>query len=244
MRSVRNNAGGINSIFYRLALSLLVSSLLGCSLHQTSSTGRSLTTLNIDFGHWQEWGPSRKIGPAAVGEENDFWNVVAIPWNNDHTEGGLVDALKAKSEIQIRMVNLAGGWAQVGELGLSDPMLNTYNYPQNNRGGESQVEISHLQQGTYSLYIYGTSSYENFYGDYSVTVEDTNYGRKSTKAGPAAITAKDWTEGIQYVKFTGLKSPSNGKIKITIHEGKPFGVNGRTDTNTLICGLQLITEQR
>jgi len=227
---------------FALAITLFILSLFGYSTLREFLIGSTGTPINIHFGHWKEWGPSSKVGSAAIGEDNDFWNVVAVPWNDDHTEVGLLDAQRIKSDIQIRMVNLGGGWAQVGELGLDDPMLSTYNYPQNNQGGESQIEISNLQQGSYTLYIYGTSAYKNFYGDYSVSVDDKKYGRKVTQSGLPAVNAKSWTEGIHYVRFSGILSPNNGEIKITIHESKPFAPPFRTDTNALISGLQLIKE--
>jgi hypothetical protein len=219
----RELPAAIKSVLYYITLSLIPLILFGYYVYQPPATINYQTpaTLNIDFGHWKEWGPSKKVGPAAVGAEDDFWNVVAVPWNDNHCEGKLADVRKEKNNIQVCMVNLAGGWAQVGELGLADLMLNTYNYPQNNQGGESQVKLLNVPEGLYSLYIYGTSSHENFYGDYSVAIGDVDYGRQATRSGSAAVQSKDWVEGVHYVKFSGLKPPADGEIKITIHESKP-----------------------
>ena len=46
--------------------------------------GRGLQTFNIDFGPGR--GDSKQVGPAAVGQDGDYWNGVAIGFNNDHTE--------------------------------------------------------------------------------------------------------------------------------------------------------------
>jgi hypothetical protein len=106
--------------------------------------------LNIDFGVWKP-NPSPQTGPAAAGREGDFWNAVAVPGNDAHTESGLKFANGDPSPIQVEMLNLGGSSTAHGRMGVKAPMLNTFNYPVNNRGGNSRVILEQVPPGKYDV---------------------------------------------------------------------------------------------
>jgi hypothetical protein len=194
---------------------------------------------NIDFGPGKGE-PSKQVGPAAAGQDGDFWNTVAIGFNNDHTETGLKMADGQPSDITARLVNLGGGWGGTGP-GVKSPMLDSFNYPANNQGGNSQVILSHLPAGMYSLYLYGHSrTSPSYYGDYAVTVGGRDYGRKKTSDGPDSIGKTEWVEGIQYVLFPAVEVAEGEKIEILIRPGGVQTEGGRSFADAIIMGLQLI----
>jgi hypothetical protein len=194
---------------------------------------------NIDFGPGKGE-PSKQVGPAAAGQEGDFWNTVAIGFNSDHTETGLKLANGQPSPIEVRMVNLGGAWGSSGKMGVKAPMLDSFNYPVNNQGGNSQVILSHLPAGVYSLYIYGHGASPSYYGDYTVSVAGRDYGRKKTSQGPDASANTEWVEDSQYVRFPSVEVADGEKIEILIRPGGLQTDGGRSFSDAIICGLQLI----
>ena len=201
--------------------------------------GRGLQTLNIDFGPGR--GQSKQVGAAAAGGDGDYWNGVSIGFNNDHTETELKYANGQPSPIEVRLVNLGGGWGNEGKMGVKSPMLDGFNYPVNNRGGNSQVILSHVPPGTYSLYIYGHGTVPLYYGDYTITVAGHDYGRKKTTSSDDAVNATTWVEGCQYVKFPSVKCAAGENIEILIRPGGPTDAGGgRMVSDAMICGLQLV----
>jgi hypothetical protein len=194
---------------------------------------------NIDFGPGKGE-PSKQVGPAAVGQDGDFWNTVAIGFNSDHTESGLKFANGQPSEIQARLINLGGGWGGPGP-GVKSPMMDTFNYPVNNQGGNSQVILSHVPAGTYSLYIYGHSrTSPSYYGDYQVSVGGRDYGRKKTSENPEMFQSAEWVEDGQYVRFPTVDVGAGEKIEILIRPGGPQTDGGRSFADAIIFGLQLV----
>jgi len=194
---------------------------------------------NIDFGPGKGE-PSKQAGPAAVGQEGDFWNTVAIGFNSDHTESGLKFANGQPSDIQARLINLGGGWGGPGP-GVKSPMMDTFNYPVNNQGGNSQVILSHVPAGTYSLYIYGHSrTSPSYYGDYQVSVSGRDYGRKKTSENPELFQSTEWVEDGQYVRFSTVDVGADEKIEILIRPGGPQTDGGRSFADAIIFGLQLV----
>ena len=187
--------------------------------------------LNINFGVWDSM-PSPKVGASAVGSDGDFWNTVAQAWNNNRFKEGLKYSDNETGHINIRLINLGGGWGNGKMMGVKDAMLDSYNYPQYNQGGDSQVILTGVPEGLYSLYIYGHAS-ATANGDYEVSVDGENLGRKITSPTQEAITSTNWVEGLQYVKFPNL-NVKNGEIKIYIRPG------GAPFYDTIINGLQLI----
>ena len=93
-------------------------------------------TFNIDFG---SGAPSKQVGPAAAGRAGDFWNTASVAFNDHHTESDLKFAGGNPSPIEVEMINLGGGWSFHGAMGVKSPMLDTYNYPAGNKGGNSTV---------------------------------------------------------------------------------------------------------
>jgi hypothetical protein len=204
---------------------------------------------NIDFGPGKG-DPSKQTGPAAVGREGDFWNSVAIAFNSDHTESGLKLANGQPSPIAVQMINLGGGWGNGGKMGVNSPMLDSFNYPVNNQGGNSQVILSHVPAGTYSLYIYGHGASPSYYGDYEVFVRAQkanssvggDYGRKRTSQGADASQNTEWVEDSQYVRFPAVEVPEDGRIEILIRPGGVQNEGGRSFADAIICGLQLVPD--
>jgi len=195
-------------------------------------------TFNIDFGPGK--GNTKQVGPAAVGKDGDFWNSVDTG-NNVHTESGLKFADGQPSPIEVESVNLSGGWGNEGKMGVKAPMLDTFNYPVNNQGGDAKVTLYHVPPGTYSLYLYGHSILALQNGDYEVSVAGRDYGRKKTSSGSDAVTNTTWVEGSQYVRFPAVRVVAGENLEILIHPGGRVIVNGgRSVADAMICGLQLV----
>lgn len=197
-------------------------------------------TFNIDFGPGK--GNTKQVGPAAVGKDGDFWNSVDTG-NNDHTESGLKFADGRPSPIEVESVNLSGGWGNQGKMGVKAPMLDSFNYPVNNRGGDAKVILSHVPPGTYSLYLYGHTDLALQNGDYEVSVAGRDYGHKKTSSGSDAVTNTTWVEASQYVRFPAVRVAAGEKLELLIRPGNRAIVSGgRSVADALICGLQLVKD--
>jgi hypothetical protein len=196
---------------------------------------------NIDFGPGRA-DPTKQTGAAAVGQDGDFWNSASIGFNNDHTESGLKFANGEPSPIAVQFVNLGGGWGNDGKMGVKAPMLNSFNYPVNNQGGNSQVILHHVPPGNYALYLYGHGVQPLYYGDYAVSVAGRDYGRKKTTTGNDALENTDWVEGSQYVVFPAVNVSAGENLEILIRPGGPTAASGgRVVNDAMICGLQLVS---
>jgi len=195
---------------------------------------------NIDFGPWRT-NKSEQVGPAAAGEAGDFWNTVAVPSNDAHTETGLKFATGGPSPISVEMLNLAGGWNASGSMGVQSPMLDTFNYPVENQGGDAKVILHQVPPGKYQIFIYGHGTEPLYYGDYELTVGQRRYGRMTTSHSTDAIQNTNWVEGSQYVCFRGVTIAPGENVKILIRPGGPAATpGGRMVSDAMICGLQLI----
>jgi beta-lactamase regulating signal transducer with metallopeptidase domain len=213
---------------------------------------------DIAFGVWRPAESAQK-GPAAAGRDGDYWNAVGVPWNNDHTEADLKFASGELSPICARLVNLGGGWGNNGRMGVKSPMMDSYNYPVNNQGGNSEVTLTYVPEGTYDLYIYGHELDPVSYGDYTLTVGNRSYGRRTTSNKSDAVENTKFVEGSQYVKFARFTVGPSDPINIFIRPGgnlaignagneiqrTPAGqmVSAPVISDTVICGLQLIPAQ-
>ena len=194
-----------------------------------------LPAVNIDFGVWKPQ-ESSQTGAAAVGKEGDYWNVVGVPWNDNHSTENLKTTQKSDSGISVHLKNLGGGWGNEGKMGMKHPMYESYNYPAGNKGGNSEVVLTNVPTGIYDLYLYGHHILPGGYGDYTVTVGTRDYGRKATANGMNAITDTQWIEGSQYVKFALIQVRPDEEIRIFIQPGAV----GQGHSDTIINGLQLI----
>jgi beta-lactamase regulating signal transducer with metallopeptidase domain len=195
---------------------------------------------NIAFGVWRHT-ESDQVGPAAAGALGDFWNTVGVPWNDAHTESGMKSATGERSPIRVEMRNLGGGWGNSGRMGVQSPMLDSFNYPANNKGGNSSVILHHVPPGKYQLFIYRHGTQPLYYGDYTLTVGDHSYGRKTTSHKLDAVRNKKWVEGSQYVRFPDVTVGSGQNIEILIRPGGPSPTPyGTLVSDAMICGLQLI----
>lgn len=195
-------------------------------------------TFNIDFGPSE---PSKQVGPAAVGQAGDFWNVVSVGFNDHHTATDLRFAGGNPSPIEVEMVNLGGAWGVPGASGGKSPMLEDYNYPTCNRGGNSTVILHQVPAGKYRVYLYGAGATPGYYGDYSVSVAGREYGRKQTTRKGDAFGKSKWVEGSQYVRFSNVKVGPGEGVTILIRPGDPVtDSSGRTFSDAFIAGLQLL----
>jgi hypothetical protein len=141
----------------------------------------------------------------------------------------------------MEMVNLGGSWSSGGVMGVASPMLDTYNYPVGNKGGDSKVILRNVPAGRYQVYVYGHGPVPLYYGDYTLTVGRHNYGRKQTSPKADAIRNTIWVEGSQYVKFSNVTVAAGEEMEIFIRPGGQVTDNsGRTFSDTMISGLQLI----
>ena len=119
-------------------------------------------------------------------------------------------------------------------------MLDSYSYPANNRGGDASVLLHDVPPGTYHLYLYGHGTSPQYYGDYTVTVGDHSYGRKTTSKENDVMENTRWVEGSQYVKFSEVKVAKGEKIHVLIQPGGEVESSGRVFSDAMIAGLQLI----
>lgn len=204
-----------------------------------AGNGPGVQRMNIDFGPWKP-SPSEQTGPAAVGLAGDFWNTVGVAWNDDHTEGEIKWSNGEPSEIKVRMVNLAGGWGCSHRLGVKDPMLDDFNYPQNNQGGDSLVVLSNVPDGLYDLYLYGKGTDPVYVGDYELKVGGRGRGRKAVSKDFDAVAETEWVENGQYVKYTGFAVEPGETVEILIRPGGLVSDGGRVFADSVINGLQLV----
>lgn len=197
-------------------------------------------TINIDFGPSRPQ-PSEQVGPAAVGEPGDYWNTVAVAWNSDHTEWDLKFASGESCPTQVRLINLGGCWGNSGGMGVRAPMLDCFNYPVGNQGGNSQVILTEVPPGKYDLYLYGHGIDPLYYGDYTLTVGERPYGRKTTSKRRDAVKNISWVEGSQYVRFRAIQVRPGERMDILIRPGGEVTDRwGRKVSDAMICGLQLV----
>jgi tRNA A-37 threonylcarbamoyl transferase component Bud32 len=195
---------------------------------------------NVDFGPWRT-NKSEQVGPAAAGEAGDFWNTVAVPNNDAHTESGLKSATGGPSPIGVEMLNLGGNWNASGSMGVQSPMLDTFNYPADNHGGDAKVILHHVPPGKYQIFIYGHGTEPLYYGDYELAVGKRRYGRMTTSHNTDAIQNTNWVEGSQYVCFRGVTVAPGENVMVLIRAGGPSATpGGRMVSDAMICGLQLI----
>jgi beta-lactamase regulating signal transducer with metallopeptidase domain len=195
-------------------------------------------TFNVDFG---SSAPSKQVGLAAAGKAGDLWNGVAVPFNDHHTQTDLDFADGDPSPIEVEMINLGGCWNFRSTMGVESPMLDTYNYPTGNRGGNSRVILYNVPAGKYYVYIYGHGPDAPYYGDYTLSVGGRDYGRKQTSGKVAAGKYSKWVEGVQYVKFSNVKVGAEEDMEVFIQPGgQVTDGSGRTFSDAMICGLQLI----
>ena len=195
-------------------------------------------TFNIDFGPSD---PSPQVGAAAAGRAGDFWNAVAVLFNDHHTAGDLKFAGGDPSPIEVEMINLGGSWGAEGVLGVKSPMLDDFDYPTGNKGGNSEVILRQVPPGKYNVLIYGHGTMPGYYGDYTLTVGTHDYGRKQTSHGMDAIRNTKWVEGSQYVRFSGVKVGPGDEVDVFDWPGAQVtDSSGRTFADAMICGLQLV----
>jgi hypothetical protein len=193
---------------------------------------------NVDFGSGS---PSGQEGPAALGKPGDFWNGVSEGFNEHYTKGDLKFAAGDPSPIEVEMINLGGGWGIPGALGGKSPMLENYNYPTGNRGGNSTVLLHHVPAGKYQVYVYGAGASPGYYGDYTLSAGGREYGRKQTSKKGDAMRKPKWAEGCQYVRFSGVKVERGEDVKVFIQPGAAVtDGSGRSFADAFIAGLQLI----
>jgi len=227
----------VKTIFGKVNLQVNAVRTFKVSVVRPPASGRPI--FNIDFGPGR--GDSKQVGPAATGDAEDFWNSVSVGFNDDHTESNLKFANGQPSPIAVELVNLGGGWGSNGKMGVKAPMLDSFNYPANNQGGNSQVILSHVPPGTYALYLYGHGVYPSYYGDYTVSVAGRDYGNKKTSSKSDAVENTDWVEDSQYVRFPAVVVADGENLEILIRPGGSVVVGGgRVVADAIICGLQLV----
>ena len=199
-----------------------------------------MPAFNIDFGPWKE-DPSPQSGPAAAGCANDYWNTVAVAFNNSHIVKGLKFANRQPCPIQAELLNLGGAWNNGQRMAVHSPMLNAYSYAQDDHGSNSQVILHQVPEGVYDVYVYGHGTDPLYYGDYALTVGNHYYGRKSTSHEVDAVTNTTWVEGSQYVRFRNVKVGADENVEILIRPGGSVTeASGQTYADPMICGLQLL----
>ena len=199
---------------------------------------------NVDFGAGTMVGArvaSEQVGPAAAGKAGDLWNGIYAPFQDRHLETDMRFTDGQPSPIEVEMINLGGAWGVPGAWGGRAPMLEDYNYPTGNRGGNSTVILHQVQPGNYQVYVYGAGATPGYYGDYSLSVGGREYGRKQTTRKGDAFQKGKWIEGVQYVRFSKVKVAPGDEVTILIRPGDPVtDRGGRTFSDAFIAGLQLV----
>ncbi|PWU17791.1 MAG: hypothetical protein C5B50_10595 [Verrucomicrobia bacterium] len=209
--------------------SVLVSNTFGA---RTSSNAVLTVTVpptpallfNVDFNAGVTH--SLKTGFAAIGQAtNDFWNL----YSRDNGSGGYLTfgtvtnmsaADGTHTQVGMTVANAPGAYS----CGSTDPMYNTYLYPQN--GGNITVTVTNLPSAIYNVLPY---SYD---GKYTLTVGGTNYGTRASHEASVA-SPPVWTEGIQYARYTNVLVISGQALTLTVQPGV-YGYS-------TIAGLQLNT---
>lgn len=170
-----------------------------------------------------------RTGAAVVGSAGDYWNAVAVPWCDDHTKSNLKNANNSSSPITVRMKNLGGSWRTSSSLAMgyitsdqvvglvkTDTMLDGFNYPASNKGGDAYVILYNVPAGVYDLYLYNKTANAGQYGDYTVAVGGREYGRKLTSSVPGSERSAQWEENNQYVKFAIEVRTAGEQVQVRI----------------------------
>ena len=189
---------------------------LGCSISpvpvMSNSYGYSAKLFNIEFG---TDAIAPKSGPALVGNPGDFWNAVSVGNCDDHNVTGMKSADGSQSSIVAELQNLGGGWGGTG-LGVNDVVLQHFNYPTGNKGGNSYVTLSSVPAGMYDLYIYNKTQNAGQDGDYTLSVGGRFYGRRMETTDANSPYATTWQENNQFVKFPAIQVNKGDNVSIMI----------------------------
>lgn len=190
------------------------------------------TVLNLQLG---ADGSALKKGWAATGQsDEDFWNL----YSRDDGRGGFKNldtiaplywASGRTSSIIAEVRNAPGAW----ENGHLDPMFRVYLYPLS-FDPVVTVALHHVPAGLYSLYLYGHGGpppEQNT--EFQLASGEFQYGPSRTSDGPNWAST-EWTEGVQYVRFTHVIV--QGELPLVIRAGPASSQMGH------INGLQLVRE--
>lgn len=156
--------------------------------------------------------PPIMVGPAAVGNENDYWNSIAAnnsiarPWSLENIRTGS----DAATTIDIAVADFAESSTYPPSDG--DRLMRDYHYlGANGYNGPGFINLSQVPAGTYDLYLYSFTPIAN---DQNAvfTVGTTTKTVIPAPAGPFG----GYVEDENYVVFRGISPDGNGNISIQV----------------------------
>jgi hypothetical protein len=205
---------------------LLVGGMMSGSNLQAQTTPTTL--IDVAFGAGTN---TTKTGFAATGiSSTDLWNF----YTRDDGYGGYLysgslgplqfsDGTYSGAGLTIN--NAPGAWGN----GTSDPMYQQYLYPFD--GGDITITLTNLDVGQYDIYLYGHAPSTDGNSTYQLTVDNADYGKKSTTT-TSGWNSVSWSDGMQYVVFRQVNVfDTNQTTTIT--------VSPQASSYAIISGLQI-----
>lgn len=139
---------------------------------------------------------SPKIGLAAIGQSfSDFWNAYegAGAGNPAGTVAYLLSANGSNTQIALSIPNVKGSWGN----GSSDPMYQSYIYPNAPSAPSFNIIVSNLPPAAYDFYLYSND------GNFLLASGGVPYGNKISFDNPVTNPPL-WENGRQYVSYTNV----------------------------------------
>jgi len=159
-----------------------------------------------------------EVGAAAAGHAGDFWNATNQGNVANFTLSNILNVSSLPIPTTIQLSNLPGVWG-LSTNGVGDAMYQIFRY---SWGGNSDIYINNIQQGTYDIYLYGTggggSNFQLIYNGVPQSTRSTD-SNAATSSGLAT-----WVNGEQYVVFANFTVVACGdtlQIHITPNSVEP-----------------------
>ncbi|MDB6027830.1 MAG: C-terminal target protein, partial [Verrucomicrobiales bacterium] len=198
--------------------------------------------INVDFGDWLPVSP--KVGLAATGlSGSDFWNMVGPDSASGEFEiPNALDVGQAPTGVTIKANSADGvGFRPAAGVGSADAMFSTSRTSYN--GDQIVVTVENLIAGVYDFYAYGHGVQDAFNTKFDLSVDSVPLPQKVTSHQPGWNTV-NWQQGIQYVKFGGVRVLAGQTVTVTGSAGnsaKPW-LNG-IQISLPACQLPVINNQ-
>lgn len=193
--------------------------LLLCNLSARAATAH---LLNIDFGNAAVL-PAAE-GAAAIGADDDVWNLSSQPFIPDNHLEGLKFADGSDSGAGVWVSNAPGAWT----VPETPTMFRIYAY---SYGGPITVTVTNLPAGKYDVYAYGHGERNELTTRFTLNTGGSILPAKETENSDR-FSRQPWQEGAHYVVFRQA-SVSAGTPLVLIASA----VNGSTP---FLNGLQIL----
>lgn len=185
-------------------------SLLGMTLMLTAAGLRGQTLINVDTGQ------GNKTGGAVVGSGTNSWG----KFYPDDGMGGLYangslsplyDDLGTNTGAGMLMYNVDGE----GDTSWGDEMFDHYLLATSTN---LHIYVTNAPIGFYTVYLYGHGSNDTDISIFDVSSAATFHGRKQTSDDPDWNNMQNWTEDLNYVKYTDVAIPAGANLLIEVLE--------------------------